>query len=269
MQHCIMIKLILILLASNKALGDSCPVLNLKYKGNFNFMEKMLVVYQYQEVDPVVLSPFYGIGDEFSKIFLEKEFLKVCCSIDAEKIPNSSFETTDIILNRIRFFQNLKDNKIQLSYSEKYKEIFCGAVAIMTKIWLIDHSPCSFSLYGCQMAEVNGKLERFEGVLILRARTSLFETGCSNLYLQYTYDVLQKQTGIAICTLKNGTVENITSARNNCQIEKAQYDICKKIKRDNIRKAANLIYFMISSIGLTTFLVGLLYEKLVGRDILM
>ena len=68
MQNYVLLKLTLILLASNNALGDSCPVLNVTYQIlNKSPIKNILEVYQYKEVDPVIISPFYGIGDKFSK----------------------------------------------------------------------------------------------------------------------------------------------------------------------------------------------------------
>ena len=265
-----MLKITLILLTFNKVFGDSCPFLSVKHE---NFYESSLKngfkVYQYKEVDPVVMSPFYGIGDKFTFTLFVQGLIKVSCSYIANKSTNSSVESTDLILNRIRFGENIKDNRIQLDYSENPGDIFCGAVAKMKEIWLIDHSPCYLSLYGCQMAKINGESRKFEGVLILKDAFLSKTKRCSYADLRYTYDVLQNQTGIAQSSLSSGSVENQNMTRNYCQIERDQLNICKAFISDSFDKSTNTVYFVIVTVWLWILFVSFLYEKFVGLDVLM
>ena len=261
-----MLKLALILLVSNKALGDSCPVLNVTYQNlDDDAIPKSFRVYQYQEVDPIVMSPFYGIGDDFSNLQFIENLLKVCCSYVAEKHTNSSIPITDFILNLIRHKKNLLDNRIHLTYSENNGDIFCGAVAKMTEIWMIDHSPCFVSLYGCKIAEINGKFKRFEGVLILRDYP-INVNQCSYNDLRYTYNVLQNQTGVALSSLTNKSFENVNMARKYCQAERARFYYCTTLDIDNLKKSINNVYFVLISFGVGIFFVDYLYETFSGLN---
>ena len=266
MQHFILIKLTLFLLGFNQAFGESCPILNVTYENFFaSSLGNIYFLYQYKEVDPVVISPFYGIGDLYSKVLFNQGLIKVSCSYIAEDHPNSIVETTDLILTQIRFGQNLKDNRIQLNYSGNTGDFFCGAVANMTEIWLIDHSPCCISLYGCHMAQINGKLQKFEGVIILRDRMSTFSNKCSNDALQYTYDVLQNQVGIELHFLANSTSTNhFGKAGNYCQIERARHNFCKTFRSDNFHKRINSIFFVVLTVGLGIIFFYYLCVKYIG-----
>ena len=256
---------ILILLASKKALGDSCPVLNVTLqnlftnKYNFNAM-----MYQFKEVAPVVVSPFYGIGDNDSFMHFSGKWVEVTCHYFGEQNTVSPIDITLLKLNRIYLEENLNDNRIQLNYSGNTDDVFCGAVAKMTEIWLVDYLPCFISFYGCQMAKVNGELKKFEGVAILFNKFLMHQNKCSYDDLHYTYDVLQNQAGVTLSSLTNITAENYKLARRFCQIERDQMNMCKNFEIDNFAKYVNLIFFVILIVELAILFVCFLFQKFVG-----
>ena len=267
MQHCtIIFKLTLILLTSDSSFGHSCPVLNLTYQNiDDSIIRNKLHVYQYKEIDPVIISPFFGIGDKRCILNFFVGNLNYHCSYVGEQIKTTTFDMSILMLNEIYFKQNLNDNRIQLNYYENTEDIFCGAVAKMSEIWLINHSRCFVSFYGCQMAKVNGKLKRFEGVIILSKSFFFRDTNCSQDELRYTYDVLRKQTGIVLSTLTNNTsIKNLSMARKYCLIERNQLNLCKTFHSHNFDKFINSIFFVILTVGLTIIFVSYLLEKFIG-----
>ena len=265
-----MLKLIIILLTFNNAFGDSCPFLNVTHKNLFeSLFTQDYDFYRYKEVDSVIMSPFYGIGDTSSVVKMVQGLIKVSCKYIGSQNTNSSLKTVQLILNRIRFGQNLKDNRIKLNYSENPGEIFCGAVAKMKEIWLIDHLPCFISLYGCQMAKINGESKKFEGVLIFRNGYLFPNKKCSYADLNYTYDVLQKQTGIAQSSLSNGDGQNNNMSRNYCLIELAQQNFCNTFVSGNYNNSINTVYFVCLSVGVGIMVFSFIYVKCVGLDVLL
>ena len=264
MHHCIMLIGTLILVACNKALGDSCPVLDVKLRNISRDLNIITFqVYQYKEVDPVVMTPFYGIGDTSTNIYFSGGFIKITCNYFGKQTSTRSIDNMELVLTRINFQQNLNDNRIQLNYSGNTDDFFCGAVAKMKDIWLIDHLPCFISFYGCQMAKINGAYKKFEGVFIIKNEL-LSRVQCSYDDLHYTYDVLQNQAGIELSSLTNITAENYKLARRFCQIERDQMNMCKTFESDNIDKYLNLIFFVALTVGLTIIFAGYFYDKFVG-----
>ena len=227
------------------------------------------MVYQYKEIDPVVMSPFYGLGDEFSRVFFTNKFIKFQCNYISEQTSTIDIERTTLFLNQINLKQNYNDNRIQLEYSNKANDSFCGAVRKMREIWLIDYTPCFMSLYGCQIAKINGNLKKFEGFVIIGDK-SIDHNKCSFDDLRYTYDVLRTQVGLGLSSLTNDTsFEILNKPRKYCQIEENRIIACNTFEDDNYDQYINSVFFWVLTVGQTIIYVIYLYDKFVGINTLL
>lgn len=179
----------------------------------------------YKEVDPIVVSPFYDVGDisYFFKMYFRK--IKNTCIYNKETSTGSVLTPKIVFINSFNFEQNQEENRITLKYAE-YSEIFCEATAQMTNMWLIDYANDGFiSFYGCQMVMIKGVMTKFEGVLVFRVQD---RREFQNSSLNYTWEVLKNQTDITVDSLRNKTSNpDIRYLKEGCLSVRNQIKYCE------------------------------------------
>lgn len=220
---------IVFILAINSLRADFCPVLKLNYKNIFEYDTKSdHFVYKYKQVDPIIMSPFYG-SEENTFIFkLFRGAFKGYCAFESD---SEILKDKIILLSDLKFTQNKGDNRIKLNYSAT-SGVYCGFIAQMKEIWLIDYANSKFvSFYGCQMALSGGVMSKFEGVLVLGDKEGILESN-----LTYTYDILKSQANISLESLKSHSWNYKIPLTNDCIETRNQMNFCKNFDSRKDRK---------------------------------